>query len=99
MDKPLAKFIHIEGEKIPNSYEGIGALCFNCENIGHNEDHCPEKVSIPAYVAPMTQAIEEDNFGPWMVVQYKKTKKTPQGGNQNSNSLQRVVQTRESDKS
>ncbi|OMO79365.1 hypothetical protein CCACVL1_13717 [Corchorus capsularis] len=74
LDKALAKSITIEGVKQPIVYEGIGSLCFHCGKIGHKKEVCPEK--IPVVTSSMVEHILEDHgYGPWMVVQARKSKK------------------------
>ncbi|OMO70978.1 hypothetical protein COLO4_28420 [Corchorus olitorius] len=98
MDKPLAKFIQIEGQKQPITYEGISALCFHSGKIGHKEAQCPDKLPASEPLKMVDQTKEEDCFGPWMVVQSKKSKKMIQGGYQNSNSLQKVTLQEDNDR-
>lgn len=87
ISKPLVKTILI-GKLIQGViYEGIGALCFTCGRLGHRKDDCLHVIRGPK-VQRNDQHIEgernesrevacdtseEDGYGPWMVVNRKKT--------------------------
>ncbi|OMO93020.1 hypothetical protein COLO4_17159 [Corchorus olitorius] len=76
LENPLAKFLTVEGVKQPIIYEGLGALCFHCGRPGHKEVYARKKsTSKPA--TTMEEKVEEDGYGPWMVVQPRKNKKAP----------------------
>ncbi|OMO70232.1 hypothetical protein COLO4_28682 [Corchorus olitorius] len=91
INKPLARFLKIEDREQPITYEGIGSLCFHCGRLGHKEESCPEKVTATVPI-DQEESKEEKNFGPWLVVQNRKTKKGNQRGIPLSNCLQKNAQ-------
>ncbi|OMP01197.1 hypothetical protein COLO4_12097 [Corchorus olitorius] len=86
LDKPLPKSVTVEGKKQVIVYESIGLLGFNCGKLGHRKDNCPDLPPMvhvtenPQHVKPPEIAPspnEEDGYGPWMVVQRRKSKPKP----------------------
>jgi hypothetical protein len=85
LDKPQVRTVRIGKTKLAVVYEGIGLLCFHCGKIGHRIDQCPNRC--PEDINPPTPLVdvgtpeeeETNNFGPWMLVQWRKR--------QNSNTI------------
>ncbi|PIA28455.1 hypothetical protein AQUCO_06900016v1 [Aquilegia coerulea] len=89
LNEPLVPHIEVDDLLLPIMYEKINQICFSCGRYGHKDISCPHKIDIqqPNHVLPKLSlestnklnthkdvALNEGNFGLWMIARGKKLK-------------------------
>ncbi|GKV40168.1 hypothetical protein SLEP1_g47836 [Rubroshorea leprosula] len=93
LDEPLVPCVRIGNHIQKVLYEGPVSLCFSCGCVGHKENHCPlqfseinppnEETAINSQLPSESENVqdigitESQSFGPWMLVERKRSKKKP----------------------
>lgn len=88
LDKPLVPKVRVGHVWQAVQYEGIGSVYFECGRIGHKKESCPGLIKPMA--TPLPPPVEEQDFGPWIMVERKKASKFKNQGRTLVKSQRRV---------
>ncbi|KAK5802615.1 hypothetical protein PVK06_030222 [Gossypium arboreum] len=86
LDQPLVSKIVIDGRIQRVEYESLPVVCFDCGRYGHNREIYPYRSDkenepftvenpLPRNVPEIPKYVEEDRYGPWMLVERKQRRK------------------------
>lgn len=81
--KPLVSKLWINGKLQRVEYEGLPSICFKCGRVGHVSDGCVREGNAAktdvtdgshstTVVLGLEKRVEEESFGSWMVVEWRK---------------------------